>query len=250
MNDYPGSMALGEIGDAQLGMELIGQYTSGDDLMHMCYAFDFLSRERPDASRIAEIIDGLGQTAPDAWACWAFSNHDVERHISRWNLSQRAARTMLTVLLSLRGSVCLYQGEELGLPEAELDYDDLRDPYGIRFWPEFKGRDGCRTPMVWDENEVNSGFSRFKPWLPQPASHRQLKALNADADVLSFWRQTTGQSVFCAFNLSDVSQSVNIPEGRWRPLTEGGDGVHGTELPVGGQTVLEPWQSLLAEALD
>ena len=52
--------------------------------------------------------------------------------------------------MSLRGSVCLYQGEELGLTEADLAFEDLQDPYGIRFWPEFKGRDGCRTPMVWD----------------------------------------------------------------------------------------------------
>jgi len=284
MNDYPGSMALGEIGDAQLGLELIGQYTAGDDLMHMCYAFDFLSRERPNASRIAEIIERLSQTAPDAWACWAFSNHDVERHISRWNLSQNAVRTMLTVLLSIRGSVCLYQGEELGLPEAELDYADLRDPYGIQFWPEFKGRDGCRTPMVWNSTEVNSGFSPFKPWLPQPPGHRHLAAasqtdesdsllnhyrrmillrknipalargaiqhLNADGDVLSFVRQTTEQSVFCAFNLSDINQTVNIPAGRWRALTDRGEDAHATELPGSGQTVLEPWQSLLASSHD
>ncbi len=52
--------------------------------------------------------------------------------------------------MCLRGSVCLYQGEELGLPEAEIAFEDLQDPYGKRFWPEFKGRDGCRTPMVWE----------------------------------------------------------------------------------------------------
>ncbi|TIP69405.1 MAG: alpha-glucosidase, partial [Mesorhizobium sp.] len=72
----------------------------------------------------------------------------------------------------LRGSICLYQGEELGLEEAELAFEDLRDPYGIRFWPGFKGRDGCRTPMVWEKGAENAGFSTGKPWLPIPESHR------------------------------------------------------------------------------
>ena len=66
------------------------------------------------------------------------------RHITRWGLTDAATRAYATLLLCLRGSVCLYQGEELGLPEADIGFDDLQDPYGIEFWPEFKGRDGCR----------------------------------------------------------------------------------------------------------
>ena len=76
------------------------------------------------------------------------------RHATRWGSGEADSTAYLKVLsallMSLRGSVCIYQGEELGLPEAELAFEDLRDPYGIRFWPEFKGRDGCRTPMVWE----------------------------------------------------------------------------------------------------
>ena len=60
------------------------------------------------------------------------------------------AKFAIALLACLRGSICLYQGEELGLTEAEIAFEDLRDPYGIRFWPAFKGRDGCRTPMVWE----------------------------------------------------------------------------------------------------
>ena len=60
------------------------------------------------------------------------------------------ARAATTVMLALPGSAYLYQGEELGLPEADLPFDALQDPYGKAFWPNFKGRDGCRTPMVWD----------------------------------------------------------------------------------------------------
>ena len=66
----------------------------------------------------------------------------------RW-LVDAVARLASTMILTMRGSVCLYQGEELGLTEANLAFEDLVDPYGIEFWPEFKGRDGSRTPMVW-----------------------------------------------------------------------------------------------------
>ncbi|MEN0002099.1 MAG: alpha-glucosidase C-terminal domain-containing protein, partial [Pseudomonadota bacterium] len=70
----------------------------------------------------------------------------------------------------------------LGLTEALLDYEDLQDPYGIQFWPIFKGRDGCRTPMVWSHNEPNGGFSHAeKPWLPVPPEHLT-SAVNLQAD--------------------------------------------------------------------
>ncbi len=95
----------------------------------------------------------VDEVAADGWACWAFSNHDVMRHATRWNLSPPPQRAFATLLMCLRGSVCLYQGEELGLPEADVAFEDLQDPYGIEFWPEFKGRDGCRTPMVWETSQ-------------------------------------------------------------------------------------------------
>ena len=66
-------------------------------------------------------------------------------------------------------------GEELGLQEADIAFEDLRDPYGIRFWPGFKGRDGCRTPMPWEADRPNAGFSTAKPWLPVPEDHRSRK---------------------------------------------------------------------------
>ena len=62
-------------------------------------------------------------------------------------------------------------GEELGLPEANVPFEDLQDPYGIEFWPEFKGRGGCRTPMVWKPSNQNGGFPcNEKTWLRCPPS--------------------------------------------------------------------------------
>lgn len=179
-----GAVVVGEIGDSERGLELLEEYTGVPGRIEMSYVFDFLSGEDLQASRVVEVFEQLQEVAPNAWPCWAMSNHDVMRHISRWNLSDRAARAYCTVLICLRGSVCLYQGEELGLPEAELQFEELRDPYGIEFWPEFKGRDGCRTPMVWDMGG-NGGFSTGQPWLPVPHAHVQRAVAGQEADTQS-----------------------------------------------------------------
>ncbi|MEL7117699.1 MAG: alpha-amylase family glycosyl hydrolase, partial [Pseudomonadota bacterium] len=208
----------------------------------------------------------------DGWACWAFSNHDVERHASRWELSDAAQRLHAALLMSLRGSVCLYQGEELGLTEAYVAFEDLQDPYGIRFWPKFKGRDGCRTPMVWRQDNQNGGFSEAKPWLPVAMEHLQSAAesqaqdpssmlafyrkmlafratcpelakgtveiIEATEGVISFTRTLGTSRVFCAFNLSDVPHKIARPVGRWTELND---------APFqGGDTVLPAWQAVFA----
>ncbi|MEM1377896.1 MAG: alpha-glucosidase [Pseudomonadota bacterium] len=184
--DEYGAAAVGEVGDAQKGLELVAEYTKGEDRLQMCYSFDFLDATKLDAKRAREVVSEFESAAPDGWSCWAFSNHDVVRHASRWADLVRDREGFLkmtaTVILSLRGSVCIYQGEELGLTEAVLDFEDLQDPYGIQFWPVFKGRDGCRTPMVWSHNEPNGGFSTAeKPWLPVPPEHLT-SAANMQAD--------------------------------------------------------------------
>ncbi|MDO5658765.1 MAG: alpha-amylase family glycosyl hydrolase [Paracoccus sp. (in: a-proteobacteria)] len=168
-----GAAAVGEIGDSERALELLEDYTGVPGRMHMSYVFDFLSGEDLSAARIVQVFEQMDAQAPNAWPCWAFSNHDVVRHVTRWGLPDAAARAYIDVLSVLRGSICLYQGEELALPEAEIAFEDLQDPYGIEFWPEFKGRDGCRTPMVW-ENAPQGGFTTAKPWLPVPDAHLPL----------------------------------------------------------------------------
>ena len=165
LDEYGARAAVGEVGDAQKGLEILGDYTSGGDRMQMCYAFEFLAKDPLTADSVLRVLARLDEHAPDGWACWAFSNHDVMRHATRWHLTPAAQRAFITMMIALRGSLCLYQGEELGLQEADVAFEDLQDPYGIEFWPEFKGRDGCRTPMVWENTNLNGGFSDVKPWL-------------------------------------------------------------------------------------
>ena len=248
LDEFPAATAVGEVGDDQRGLELVAQYTAGNDKVHMCYSFDFLSREPLKPKRVQKVLTDFENMAPDGWVCWAFSNHDVERHGSRWtgDVSNRTAylKMVATLLMTLRGSICLYQGEELGLGEANIAFEDLQDPYGIQFWPEFKGRDGCRTPMVWNHNEPNAGFSAGKPWLPIAEEHLhktadmlagesdslhnhyrdmlafrarhsalikgEIEFLLADDDVLIFKRQHDNDTVVVAFNMSEQSQQRTI----------------------------------------
>jgi alpha-glucosidase len=261
LNEYPGTTSVGEVGDSHRSVELMAEYTSGGDTLHMCYGFDFLGHEFT-AEHFRSRIEKFFRVGPDGWPCWSFSNHDVPRHMTRWAPhSQQApalARQAAALVLSLKGSVCLYQGEELGLPETELLFEELTDPRGIRFWPEDKGRDGCRTPMPWDAGDAPNGFTTGKPWLPVKPTQSALNvsSQNADPDsTLAFYRQilawrkehpvlATGDITFidnpepilayhrtlgneamlCVFNLSAEPQSFplqNAATGVLQPVSHG-----------------------------
>lgn len=276
MDEYPATTAVGEVGESQRGMEIQAQYTSGDDLLHMCYDFDFLSNTYPTGTHIAGILKRYQKIVHDGWACWAYSNHDVVRHASRWNLGEEARRAYAALLMSVQGSICLYQGEELGLTEAYVAYEDLHDPYGKRFWPKFKGRDGARTPMPWNAEGTNGGFSDGRPWLPVAMEHLERAVSRQDADegsTLSFYRRMLafrqaqpalvkgdmeivhasddalslirshgGQRIFCDFNLSERARPVDLPPGEWRHDKGAPFIAHETERGL----TLPPWQAFFA----
>lgn len=170
LDEYDDRMLVGEVGEqGHRAVEIMAEYTKGRDRLHMAYSFDML-KDFFSAEYFATKIKAFFKHAPDGWPCWSFSNHDVIRHLSRWegHGANRDALAKLTaaMLLSFRGSVCVYQGEELGLTESDLAFEELTDPPGIRFWPEYKGRDGCRTPIPWDASNPCNGFSTVVPWLP------------------------------------------------------------------------------------
>ncbi|RDL45964.1 alpha-glucosidase [Marinomonas piezotolerans] len=183
LDQYPGTTTVGEVG-CDFSLKTMAEYTQGNDKLHMCYSFDLLTHDNTMTHinhTMTTIEEGLGT----GWPCWSMSNHDVERVASRWNhgeANSARSKVFMAMLLSLRGSVCLYQGEELGLPEAELTFEQLVDPFGINFWPEFKGRDGCRTPFPW-ENNATGGFSEHdEPWLPVAETHKALAVSEQEGD--------------------------------------------------------------------
>jgi alpha-glucosidase len=275
MDEYPGTTTVGEIGDSQHQLAIMAQYTSGDDRLHMAYTFDYLGGEF-SAEHFRASIAATEAGAPDGWICLAFSNHDVVRHVSRWAVhGQEAAFTRLaaTLILCMRGSVCLYQGEELGLKEAELAFEDLVDPYGIEFWPQFKGRDGCRTPMVWQAHAANGAFSTAnRTWLPVPAEHLvhavdtqdgvdgsvlefyrallafrkahpalakgSIELLEASGDVLAFIRTEGAERLLCVFNMGANAAEFIVPSGL-SPVAAGCPGV--LAAVIDGEIDLEPF---------
>lgn len=193
MDRYPGTVTLGEI-SAEDSLKTMAEYTAGNSRLHMAYSFELLV-DQLSGSYIRETVETLESNLAEGWPCWSIGNHDVVRVMSRWGgveQSPQLAKTLNRMLMSLRGSVCTYQGEELGLPEAVIDQHQLQDPYGIAFWPRFKGRDGCRTPMPWASTENHAGFSNAQTWLPVAPTHLPMAIDKQDIDhesVLNSFRR-------------------------------------------------------------
>lgn len=177
--------AVAEIG-SQDNLARMIEYTRGTDRLHTAYSFVLLGGPQR-ADELAALMQpwqsGEGATA---WPSWALSNHDVPRVATRWARGDRAGVQQLLVLLAtLRGTVFLYQGEELGLPQSVLTRSELQDPVGLRQWPRNPGRDGCRTPMPWYADAPNGGFSAGRPWLPSDPAHRALAVDRQEQDAHS-----------------------------------------------------------------
>lgn len=270
LNKYPGTVSLGEI-SSEDSLATMAEYTQGGDKLHMGYSFELLTDDY-SSEYIRETVQTLEQRMTEGWPCWAFSNHDVERVASRWSQNGEinpAQCKMLTALLaSLRGSVCMYQGEELGLGEASVAFEDLQDPYGITFWPNFKGRDGCRTPMPWDDNgSEHAGFSNAKPWLPVDNAHTQravsvqdkdsdsilnayrefmawrkqhavllegdIEFINTQEPILAFYRTLNEQTMLCVFNLAQTNQTLELT----KTVTEAHDSLSHCSATLEGNTL-------------
>lgn len=257
MNRYPGTVTLGEIASED-SLKTMAEYTAGNSRLHMTYSFELLV-DNLSASYIRETVETLEENLTDGWPCWAFGNHDVVRVMSRWNAKDQSpakAKLLNELLFSLRGSVCSYQGEELGLTEADIEQHQLQDPYGITFWPRFKGRDGCRTPMPWNKTAVNAGFSQADTWLPVSSAHLpaaidvqesvqdsvlnayrnflawrknqpallwgDIEFLDAQGELLVFKRHYQGQTMLAAFNLSPAATTFSLADNmRFTPLHNG-----------------------------
>lgn len=186
---HPGTALIGEVSSQAGAYARIAAYTQPGMALDTAYTLRPLRRGRVEQA-VGEALAEIAAAGDTGWPCWAFSNHDVERVASRWNPLASAGgappralvRLLLTLLVTLRGTVSLYQGEELGLGEARLRFADLRDPFGLAFYPVFPGRDGCRTPLPWRSDRPQAGFSEGTPWLPVPPEHLPLSIAAQEND--------------------------------------------------------------------
>ena len=253
--------------------ERSGAYLPPDEGLHAGYTFGLLVASRLSPSYIRRYFDDLARH-PAHWPCISFSNHDVIRTVSRFgggpDGDPALAKLLFALLCSLRGTTLIYQGEELGLPEVDLRRDQLRDPVGDLYYPVAKGRDGCRTPMPWNADAANLGFSSGTPWLPLGETHRALAVseqegnadsplefarhflagrraspalrlgdiefVDAEKPILAFTRSLGAERILCVFNLSrdDITfPHPSIAEGRVLGLGCGNSMERGDTLHLG-----------------
>ena len=275
LDRYPDSTMVGEIGDDD-SLARMAQYTQGGDKLHMAYSFDLLGANK-SATFLHGLLDTFMATVGDGWPCWALSNHDVMRVATRWGGPEpdtRLLRLAAAFQMSLRGSPCIYQGDELGLTQVDIAFEQLQDPFGKAMWPEFKGRDGCRTPMPWEAQQVLGGFSSAESWLPLPPEHLALAVDTQRADphsllnfytglihwraqhpvlvhgamrllplhpqVLAYERSHAGQCVLCVFNFSDTAVDWPLPPAHYGTQSLEGSGLQGALL-IEGYVALQPW---------
>jgi alpha-glucosidase len=265
IDEFPGRFTVAEVGGPEPLAEMKA-FTEGGKRLDSAYNFDFLYAPDLTAPLVRASLSQWQGEPGEGWPSWAFSNHDAPRAVTRWTRDgdmPRAARLSMLLLLSLRGNPIIYQGEELGLPQGEVAFEDLQDPEAIANWPHTLGRDGARTPMPWQANAPQAGFSSAnRTWLKldpvhtgfavdtqaaDPASTlgytRQLLALrrqhpalvsgaitllDAPEDILSFLRHDAGGDVLCVFNLGEAPLAWSPPVGLGAPA------LIATESHVGG----------------
>ncbi|MFG2480372.1 glycoside hydrolase family 13 protein [Streptomyces fagopyri] len=172
----------------------LARYVRADEMQQ---AFNFAFLEAPwRAPELRRVIDeSLAATAAvDAPVTWVMSSHDAARPATRLGGELRAGSAAL-LMLALPGAVYLYQGEELGLPQAHIPDDRIRDPLWRRSDGRDRGRDGARVPIPWSGDRPPYGFTTGMPeacWLPQPEgwSRYTVAAQREDPDsTLSLYRR-------------------------------------------------------------
>lgn len=234
LDDY-GAFSVGEIEDEE-PLKVQRAYTDGPDRLHTAYSFYLLRTRAMTPEVVREAMEGW--RGAYGWPSWSLSNHDVVRFPTRLaGDDPQRTKLMLALLFALRGTVFLYQGDELGLPHAEVPFHRLRDPEAIAFWPHGIGRDGARTPMPWRRDAPMAGFTEAaEAWLPLDPRHRALavdaqendresvlhlvRALTAlrkaqealrigdlqflppQGEAFAFVRTAEGARILCAFNLA------------------------------------------------
>lgn len=246
-DEYGAVFTMAEVGGREALREMHA-FTQGQHRLNSAYGFDFLYADRLTPELVASAQAKWPASKDTGWPSWAFENHDAPRAISRWCApDQRAAfaRMKMALLFALRGNIILYQGEELGLVQVDIPFDQLQDPEAIANWPLTLSRDGARTPMPWLAQDQFGGFTTGRPWLclgeenlaravdrqsQDPASLLNLTralvklrnsnpalrvgefdVVHQDKALLAVRRSASGSGTLCIFNLS--AAAVAWPQG-------------------------------------
>lgn len=229
------------VGEICLPVPILMQYYGNAEMpgVHLPFNFQLLDADW-DAARLAEIITQYeAALPPGGWPNWVMGSHDAPRIAGR--IGEAQARVAAMLLLTLRGTPTLYQGDELGIGLVTIPPQRVRDPQDLRQPGLGLGRDGSRTPMAWDETP-RAGFSEAEPWLPlhddwktrnvsgqanDPGStlelYRQLLALRrvrpelhigamsavtGESGVLRYERHHAGGRLLVALNLTGETRSL------------------------------------------
>ena len=250
LTDSRGSrFSVAEVGGDHADQEM-QTFTAGERHLNSAYGFLYLYAPTLAPMLVREGAEAWHGRDGQGWPSWTFSNHDAPRAISRWadgrDLKAVAEMAML-LLMTLRGNVFIYQGEELALPQAAVPFDRLVDPEAIANWPETLGRDGARTPLPWNADQPQAGFSTVEPWLPVDPRHLALSVdrqerdpvsmlqttrrlvsfrkahpcllrgdmnlVEVGADLLCFERVDCGERLLCVFNLGHTPVRWTMPPG-------------------------------------
>ncbi|MFY9579635.1 MAG: alpha-amylase family glycosyl hydrolase [Gaiellaceae bacterium] len=220
-----------------MDLERLAQfYGNGTDQLHLAFNFPYTFAPL-EASALRDVVERSHAAFPrDAWPVWMLSNHDIPRFSTRTcGGDERKIRCALLALLTQRGTAVLYQGDEIGLEQADVPPDRIRD---------IDDRDGCRTPMPWTSD---GGWS--DPWLPLGDTTRNVEDERADPNsTLNFVRELIALRRSNADFQSGSYESLDAPDGVWA-YRRGGSTVAlnlSDEPRAYGRTTLAPWTGAIS----
>jgi alpha-glucosidase len=255
LDSYPERYSVGE--PFVPTIEKTAHY-AGEGKLHTAFHFfydDMSLIPKWGADHFRRQMLDLGKATGDNYLpALAMSNHDSIRAASRYCRGEEDANAKLAMalLLTMRGTPFIYYGEEIGMRNISLSRGEIMDPVGKYYWPIIKGRDGCRSPMQWDDS-ANAGFSTGKPWLKLHPNYaaRNVAAQEADPgsmlnftsrlialrkevralrdggilfleppqkDLLAYLRLSTEGTILVALNFSGRARKLDLPPGDWQPL--------------------------------
>lgn len=279
LDTYPERYTVGETFLST--RDKIIQYV-GQDKLHAAFNFEFTHSKFTPAQYARYILDWETlYTEHGIWPNYVLGNHDLPRMATRYTKGEDDARlkVLMALLLTLRGTPFLYYGEEIGMRDITLKRSEILDPPGKRYWPFYKGRDGCRSPMQWND-APNAGFSSAKPWLPVHPNYRKRNVQTQQADpaslfqftrqllhlrrshpalahgdftlltkqpkdILAYLRETPQERLLVVLNFKDRPVHFpTLPAGRWQTLLSTNS--NATHLP-GATLELFPYEACVSQ---